>query len=186
MGTTLEQHGLVPMASAVGLARAARGIPLRGRGGVIRAFAIVDPDVFADLGDQRWNLHPCGYPVRNVGGRDSRQQLRLSRVIMDLEPGDPREVDHINGDKLDNRRKNLRITTRAQNAQNFGSRPGSSSKYRGVTWHKAAGKWMAQHILNGERHYLGLFEDEDDAGRAAAEWRAANMPYATDRGGPPV
>ena len=50
-------------------------------------------------------------------------------------------VDHINGDKLDNRRSNLRIATRSQNNANKGKRKGTSSKFKGVSWDKKRNKW---------------------------------------------
>jgi len=90
-----------------------------------------------------------------------------------------RHVDHINGDKLDNRRANLRIATAFENAQNRHVARGASS-HRGVVWHKGAGKWMAQAHLAGVQHYLGLFDREEDAAKAAAAFRAEHMPFSPD------
>jgi hypothetical protein len=76
------------------------------------------------------------------------------------------EVDHINHDKLDNRRCNLRIVTRQQNNQN--TRPKTSSTrtsaYKGV--HLAKGKWRASIHTNGTTRQLGTFTDEVAAAKA--------------------
>lgn len=74
-------------------------------------------------------------------------------------------VDHIDGDPLNNRRGNLRVVSKAQNAANSASRGGTSS-YRGVFMNKRSGKWVAQ-IKSGEtRRCLGTFENEEEAAAA--------------------
>lgn len=91
----------------------------------------------------------------------------LHRAIMQPEPG--QIVDHINGDTLDNRRENLRIATASQNARNIGSnRKNAGSPYVGVGWHSGRGKWTSSIRVDGKLHYLGIFEDIDDARRARA------------------
>lgn len=75
------------------------------------------------------------------------------------------EVDHWNGDGLDNTRKNLRDVTHQQNTVNRPSCRGSASRYKGVFLH-VSGKWKAEFNVDGHRHYLGLFTSEEDAARA--------------------
>lgn len=75
-------------------------------------------------------------------------------------------ADHENGDCLDNRRTNLRECTSAQNAQNSASRAGSSSQFKGVTWDRSRGKWMAAIQAEGKARTLGRFDDEAEAARA--------------------
>lgn len=99
----------------------------------------------------------------------------MHRVIVDAPDG--LQVDHVNGDRLDNRRANLRLVTQAQNSQNHGAR-GGASLFRGVYWHSQRQRWMAQVKMAGKRHYLGLFDSEQAAARAAADFRRAHMPYA--------
>jgi hypothetical protein len=101
----------------------------------------------------------------------------MHREILGLEHGDPTEVDHRNGDPLDNRRQNLRVVSRAENAQNVPAR-GGTSPFRGVTWDKRKGRWMAQAKLGGRQRFIGYFDDDAEAGRAAAEWRRENMPFS--------
>jgi hypothetical protein len=153
------------------------GLPLHSRAGVIRKFAIVDEIDYERLREHRWHVTNSRW---GLVGRCVRGQLvYLHRAVLGLAPGDPRRVDHINRNPLDNRRANLRTATTAQNAQNQDSR-GGSSRYRGVTWDKSRQKWMATAMLDGRRTTIGRFDDEDEAGCAAAEWRAKNMPYSQE------
>jgi hypothetical protein len=73
---------------------------------------------------------------------------------------------HANHDGLDNRRCNLRVCTRAQNMQNNRRRRGPlTSRYLGVHLDKPTGKWRVVVVANGTTHYLGLFDDEEEAAR---------------------
>jgi len=91
----------------------------------------------------------------------------MHRVIMKLNFGDKRQVDHINGNGIDNRRNNLRICTQSQNNQNQRTQIClKSSKYKGVLWHKCCKRWMAQIKLNKKNKYIGLFKNEIDAAHA--------------------
>lgn len=85
-------------------------------------------------------------------------------------------VDHVNRNKLDNRRRNLRIVTLAQSAQNCGSH-GGTSEFRGVRWDSHRQKWMAQAKLNGKYVFLGRFDDEIEAAKAAERFRQKHMPF---------
>lgn len=76
------------------------------------------------------------------------------------------QIDHINHDKLDNRRANLRLCSSSENARNVSSRRGATSAYLGVSWHKASRKWLSQIHINKLCVYLGTFESEMDAALA--------------------
>lgn len=74
------------------------------------------------------------------------------------------QVDHIDGNGLNNQRSNLRIATHLQNQRNRQHmNKNNSSGYRGVTWCKGAGRWMAQLSLNYKHVHLGLFDSPIDA-----------------------
>jgi hypothetical protein len=76
-------------------------------------------------------------------------------------------VDHINGNPADNRCKNLRVCTQAQNSlNNHGAKHNSKSGHKGVYWHKAAQKWCAEVVSDGKKHYLGLYKNKLDAAEA--------------------
>jgi hypothetical protein len=110
---------------------------------------------------------PYAYSSR-YGGR--RVFMYMHRLIL---PGVP-EVDHEDGDGLNNQRDNLRAATRPQNNANGSKRPNhggrpTSSRFKGVSWHKAARKWTAQIKDADRQHYLGCFADEIDAALAYDE-----------------
>lgn len=87
----------------------------------------------------------------------------LHRLVMLVFVGESElDVDHINGDRADNRLENLRYCTRSQNQMNRISRYGSS-KYKGVCWCKDMGKWRCVVRKNGKRFNLGYFKNEKDA-----------------------
>ncbi|MFA5567999.1 MAG: HNH endonuclease [Trueperaceae bacterium] len=111
---------------------------------------------------------PKWYAWGYVGrGAHGRRRVSMHRLI--LQPNDGLEVDHINGDSLDNRRVNLRPATRSQNLAN---RPSSSkSGYRGVFLRK--GRYDARIAWGGKIICLGRFDAAEDAARAydEAAWR---------------
>jgi hypothetical protein len=106
------------------------------------------------------------YAWRHRGGKS---QL-MHRFLLGLT--DRRiQFDHCDLDGLNNQRWNLRACTLSQNMANSPKRRGAyTSTYKGVYWHKAAGKWGAGIRVNGKTRYLGLFTDE---AAAAAAYRAA-------------
>ncbi len=75
-------------------------------------------------------------------------------------------IDHINGDRSDNRLVNLRELSRADNARNKGSPKSAKSKFVGVSWFKRSGKWRARSPNAHGRVSLGLFETEIEAAKA--------------------
>ena len=86
----------------------------------------------------------------------------MHRFIINAPTG--REVDHLNGDGLDNRRDNIRLCNSAQNKCAFRrKRAGSTSKYRGVYWHAQKQKWRVRVKKDGKDYSLGLFASEIDA-----------------------
>lgn len=76
------------------------------------------------------------------------------------------QVDHINGDGLDNRKSNLRICNGSQNRCNKGKPKNNTSGYKGVTWHTPNKKWVAQIAVNGKHSYIGSFKTKEEAAKA--------------------
>jgi hypothetical protein len=100
--------------------------------------------------------------------------LRMHRLIMG-QPPNGREVDHINGDGLNNRRSNLRWATRQQNCQNGRPRSNARSKLKGAQWCSSQSKWGAEIKHNGRVKQLGYFQTEQEA--AAAYDAAASKAF---------
>jgi hypothetical protein len=126
----------------------------------------------------RWYLNG-GYAKRDGRKDGKRYHVLMHRFIAGLtEPGCKIHVDHINGNRLDNRRENLRVVTPSQNHQN---RPAITKRgtYRGVTWSKKHGKWVARATINYKTKHLGVFEDQEEAARVVTEWRRQHMTHST-------
>jgi hypothetical protein len=131
-----------------------------------------DPEDHALVMSRCWHVKD-GYLYGHSGGRT----VTLHRLIM--KPPPELQVDHINGDRLDNRRVNLRIVTKAENQQNRVARHAlNRSGYRGVTRTKY-GRWVVKAKVHGQPHYIGTFTTVEEAGKAARAWRLMNMPGAT-------
>jgi hypothetical protein len=103
----------------------------------------------------------------------------MHRRILGLSRGDPLESDHINGDRLDNRRSNLRAVTRAQNNQNVRHKPGRSG-HRNVYWHAHSGLWHVQLVRDSRAISGGYFCEIADAVEAAAALRREHLPFAVE------
>jgi hypothetical protein len=95
--------------------------------------------------------------------------VRMHRVILGLKHGDKRVVDHINGDQLDNRKKNLRICNRSNNGMNRGKNENNTSGYKGVSLDRFRNKWVAQLMVNGKHIFIGRFNTKEEAYEAYCE-----------------
>ena len=137
-------------------------------------YAIVDPEDYERLSKYKWYAIKSSstfYAARCVWDplNKKKQTIKMHREI--LNPPHPLVVDHINHNGLDNRKSNLRPSTRTQNNMNrlCIKRKGSPSKYKGVMWHKHTKKWNVQICYNGKRRTIGYFNDEIEATKAYDE-----------------
>lgn len=156
------------------------GIPLRDKAGNLKGWAIIDVDDAALIGRYRWCLDRDGYVVRSQRTATGIAQFKLHREILGLAPGDGLIGDHINRNKLDNRRENLRVLTPGQSPQNRSSAARSTSRFRGVSWNRERCKWHARAWVDGRNLHVGWFDDETEAGQAAAAFRAEHMPFSAE------
>jgi hypothetical protein len=118
----------------------------------------------------RWHIKRCrrtSYVARSTTENGKRRCIYLHREIM--RPPDGMEIDHINGDGLDNRRPNLRVVSHAVNLANNRQAAGRSG-YRGVWKAHNSTRWAAVIKRNGKRHVLGTFDSPE---LAHAAWLSA-------------
>jgi hypothetical protein len=102
--------------------------------------------------------------IRKPNGDRTKQSLH--RFVLNLPAGKKPQVDHEDRNGLNCQKHNLRMATHAQNQGNQKKRKGTSSKYRGVTWHKKDLRWQASIEIKGKCKYLGQFAKEKEAARA--------------------
>jgi hypothetical protein len=126
-----------------------------------KKFTLVDEDDYQKFSRHTWRVTSEGYAARGI----VRGILYLHREIIKAKKGPA--VDHINRNKLDNRKINLRICSYGQNIQRRGKfKSNSTSKYKGVHWSEARKRWIAQIHIQYKNINLGRFKTEADAARA--------------------
>ena len=124
-------------------------------------FTIVDESDYEWLNQWKWNAHNRNGKLYAARGTTGNKTVSMHREIMKTPKG--METDHRNGDSLDNRRENLRISTRMQNNQNASIRKDSKSGYRGVHFFKPYNKWAVYIQANRKSKFLGYFTDPKEA-----------------------
>ena len=150
-------------------------IPLYRRNGEIAGYARIDADDYARLSGYRWFLNATtGYAVRFKDG-----STWMHREVLGQAPFERAESDHVNRDRLDNRKANLRWVTHAQNMQNRPVHKNSKSGYRGVSFDKRDRRWRGEVKVNGRKVWRCYFDNEHVAAMATAAARCELLPYAT-------
>lgn len=125
--------------------------------------AFIDDDDAEWVLPLKWYCSAYGYAVRDQTVNGGRRAIYMARAIMGAPSG--LEVDHINGDPLDNRKANLRIATHKQNGRNR-KQLGGTSRYKGVCWDSRRRKWKASIGLDCGLVNIGRYDNEVDAARA--------------------
>lgn len=123
----------------------------------------LDDDAPSEITTTKWYLHSAGYAV------NSKRQY-LHHFVMKPEKG--YDIDHINRDKLDNRKSNLRLVTRSENRINTGKQVNNTSGHKNIT--KEGNSWRVQFQINKEYIRLGSFKSIGQAIKARDEWRNSN------------
>lgn len=118
----------------------------------------IDKEDYEKAKNYCWRIDiNAGYVIAN--SRDgSNRIVWLHRIVMGVDD-ETIYVDHRNWDKTDNRKTNLRLATKSENNMNIKRKTNNTSGYTGVTFNKRSGKYIARISINGNRIYLGTFDD---------------------------
>jgi hypothetical protein len=127
-------------------------------------FAKVDDADFEWLSQWKWHYATTGYAQRNLQAKPKHKMISMHTLIMETPKG--REVDHINRDKLDNRRVNLRIVTRSINSHNKPAQSNNTTGHKGVYWAAYTNRYRVLIKINGTQIHVGYFKNLSDAIRA--------------------
>lgn len=123
--------------------------------------AIVDDCDYERVNQIKWHLHTGGYAGSKDWSSGKRVYVYMHRFITNAPRGT--EVDHINGDRLDNRRANLRMASRKENARNAKGMPERRARYKGISFYDNA--YHVRVMADGKQLNFGRYRSE----RAAAK-----------------
>lgn len=133
--------------------------------------SLVDNEIFIWASKEIWSLQNGKYAVRcsciKINNQWFTKKIYLHREIIKVTGNF--HVDHINGNTLDNRKKNLRICSRSENLYNRGKAKHNTSGYKGVNWCKQRRNWRARIFVNKKEFYLGCFDNKINAAKAYDE-----------------
>jgi len=129
-------------------------IPIRGS----EEYAVVDIDDYELANKYSWFL-AHGYATSNMYGN---KHTKLHRLILNLQDR-KQEVDHINHNRLDNRKSNLRVCDRFGNGRNLSLKSNNTSGYPGVSFWKSRNKWRARIKVNYVGIHIGLYDTLQEA-----------------------
>lgn len=127
-------------------------------------FALIDAADAPRVLVHRWYRASAGYAEGKINGR----RVLMHRFVLEAPAG--RQIDHVNGYRLDNRRANLRFSTQGENTQNQCAQARGRSRFKGVVWsgdwHRGQRPWVARIKADGRRLLVGYFLTEEEAARA--------------------
>ena len=126
--------------------------------------AIVDDDLFEYLNQFKWHIASGRYAATNMKINGKSKSIYLHRFIMNVSKD--MQVDHIDNDKLNNLKTNLRICTHSQNMINRPVYNNSKSKFKGVIFYEKLKKYIARIKFKNKEYYLGVYTNPIDAARA--------------------
>lgn len=107
--------------------------------------------------------HSSGYLKVSIDGKS----YQIHRLVWLYHHGVlPDLVDHINGDKADNRIENVRPATTSQNSRNRGATKSNPTGLKGVSFYRRTNTWRAQITANGKKYWLGVYETPQEAHEA--------------------
>ena len=123
---------------------------------------IIDSEDYCLVSKYRWVSNRSGYFLASTGERNSH--VFLHRMV--IEPPDDMFVDHIDGNKSNCRKSNLRICSQTDNNRNVGVKSNNRCGYKGVYWASDRGKWRTEITVDRKHIHIGSFETAEEAARA--------------------
>lgn len=132
-------------------------------------FTLIDDEDFVLISINKWHLTASGYAGRAIVFNGKQKVLMLHRYLNKTPDG--KQTDHINRNKLDNRKANLRTVTNAENRFNTGMGKNNTSGYKGVVA-GYKGKWVAQTKSGGQYIYLGCYDTPEQAHKIYVDYVA--------------
>lgn len=127
------------------------------------AFAMVSDEDFDRVSKWKWSAFK-GRNVFYAARRSAGKMIRLHQEIMGDVGG--KDIDHVDGNGLNNTRENLRACTHQENMWNVRKRRPGDSRYKGVSWSKPSLAWVTYIRVDGKRRNLGYFDSEEAAAMA--------------------
>jgi hypothetical protein len=122
---------------------------------------MVDDEDYDFLNQHYWQVDKFKSVGCHTKVDGKRKNILIHRLIM--KPPKGVEIDHIDGNRLNNQKSNLRFATSSQNKINRGARKDCKSGYKGVSWHKQRNCWTSRLMIDGKYQHLGLFKDKHKA-----------------------
>ena len=129
--------------------------------------AIIDKEDIDKVSQYTWFAVKNGCRYATTAARNAENRvvnIAMHRLIMDNPVGF--EIDHVDGDGLNNTKLNLRLATRQQNAFNLKKPKNNTSGFKGVSWCQASNRWKATISVNRVRHHLGFYNTKEQAYQA--------------------
>jgi len=126
--------------------------------------ALIDDEDFELVSQYKWYAHkqPYTFYAATMSPRPNRKLIKMHRIICGVFETNI-QIDHIDHNGLNNQRSNLRICTKSENMRNRAAQINNTSGYKGISWHKATKKWIANIKIQRKQIFLGLFEDPEEA-----------------------
>ena len=133
------------------------------------SFFVIDTQDLPAVSQFTWFLGKRGYPVAHASRKSStpNKTFPLHRYLMN--PEDGYDIDHITGDKMDNRRSNLRVCTHQENMFNQTLKSSNKTGFCGVSKNRRTGTYEAYLHINGSKKYLGMYSSAEEAARVRDE-----------------
>ena len=148
-------------------------IPLSKKGKNAGLYETIVSSKDEDLTEWNWSVYKNvrnSYAIKVKRTKEGFVTSYMHRIILERklgrELGSGEQVDHTNGDGLDNRRENLRLATNAENARNRSAQENNTSGYKGVSFDKKRKKWVAQLWFNNKKVLFSRHNTPEEAHEA--------------------